>query len=76
MGRFIFPDTVVPNPANPQSLNRYSYCLNNPLKWIDPSGHGDTEWGSIMVPNPYDPAAPWVGFGIRSPISRQIRREQ
>jgi hypothetical protein len=24
---------------NPQSLNRYSYCLNNPLKYIDPSGH-------------------------------------
>jgi hypothetical protein len=20
-------------------LNRYSYCLNNPLKYIDPSGH-------------------------------------
>jgi len=24
---------------NPQSLNRYSYCLNNPLKYTDPSGH-------------------------------------
>jgi hypothetical protein len=29
----------VPDPANPQSLNRYSYCLNNPLRYIDPSGH-------------------------------------
>jgi hypothetical protein len=29
----------VPNPANPQSFNRYSYCLNNPLKYTDPSGH-------------------------------------
>ena len=27
------------DPANPQSFNRYSYCLNNPLKYIDPSGH-------------------------------------
>ena len=26
-------------PANPQALNRYSYVLNNPLKWTDPSGH-------------------------------------
>ncbi len=26
-------------PANPQSFNRYSYCLNNPLKYTDPSGH-------------------------------------
>jgi hypothetical protein len=29
----------VQNPANPQSLNRYSYCINNPLKYIDPTGH-------------------------------------
>jgi RHS repeat-associated protein len=41
IGRFISADTIVPNPANPQSLNRYSYCLNNPLKYIDPSGHSD-----------------------------------
>ncbi|MCP4613910.1 MAG: hypothetical protein GY845_34910 [Planctomycetes bacterium] len=33
------PDTIVPEPFNPQSLNRYSYCLNNPLKYVDPSGH-------------------------------------
>jgi len=39
IGRFISPDTIVPGPANPQSFNRYSYCLNNPLKFIDPSGH-------------------------------------
>jgi hypothetical protein len=29
----------VPDPMNPQSFNRYSYCLNNPLKYTDPSGH-------------------------------------
>jgi RHS repeat-associated protein len=39
IGRFISPDTIVPDPANPQSLNRYSYCLNNPLKYTDPTGH-------------------------------------
>jgi RHS repeat-associated protein len=26
-------------PANPQALNRYSYVQNNPLKYVDPSGH-------------------------------------
>ena len=26
-------------PANPQALNRYSYVLNNPLRYIDPMGH-------------------------------------
>jgi len=29
----------VQNPAYPQSLNRYSYVFNNPLKYIDPLGH-------------------------------------
>ena len=39
LGRFISADTVVPNPHNSQSLNRYSYVLGNPLRYIDPSGH-------------------------------------
>jgi RHS repeat-associated protein len=39
IGRFISAETIVPDPANPQTLNRYSYCLNNPLKYIDPTGH-------------------------------------
>lgn len=30
--------------TNPQSLNKYHYCYNNPLKYNDPSGHyGDGE---------------------------------
>jgi pyocin large subunit-like protein len=29
----------VPNPVNPQSLNRYSYVNNNPLRYTDPTGH-------------------------------------
>jgi RHS repeat-associated protein len=43
IGRFISPDTIVPDFANPQTLNRYSYCISNPLKLVDPSGH-DPEW--------------------------------
>jgi len=38
LGRFISPDPTVPEPGNPQSLNRYSYVENNPLKFIDPYG--------------------------------------
>lgn len=38
-GRFVSADSIVPSPGNPQHLNRYSYALNNPLIYIDPSGH-------------------------------------
>jgi RHS repeat-associated protein/uncharacterized repeat protein (TIGR01451 family) len=27
-------------PRNPQALNRYSYVLGNPLRYVDPTGHG------------------------------------
>jgi RHS repeat-associated protein len=52
MSRFITPDTIIPNPYNPQSMNRYSYCLNNPLNYIDPSGHTSMtydEWLAYMA---------------------------
>ena len=38
LGRFLSPDNFVQMPDNSQSFNRYSYCLNNPLKYTDPSG--------------------------------------
>ena len=39
LGRFIQPDTIIPDLTNSQAWNRYSYTLNNPVKYIDPSGH-------------------------------------
>ena len=39
LGRFIAPDTIVPQPGDPQSLNRYSYARNNALRYTDPTGH-------------------------------------
>jgi len=39
LARFISPDSIVPDPSDPQSLNRYSYCRNNPVMYVDPSGH-------------------------------------
>ncbi|MBR5988819.1 MAG: VCBS repeat-containing protein [Prevotella sp.] len=38
LGRFFSPDNYVQLPDFTQSYNRYSYCLNNPLKYTDPSG--------------------------------------
>lgn len=36
--RFLSPDPFVQSPDNLQNLNRYSYVLNNPLSFTDPSG--------------------------------------
>ncbi len=54
LGRFIQADTVVPEPGNPQALNRYAYAVGNPVRYNDPSGH----W---YGPDRYDPA------GIETP---------
>ena len=38
LARFLSPDPYVQDCTNPQNFNRYAYCLNNPLKYTDPSG--------------------------------------
>ena len=39
VGRFTQADTIVPDAATPAAFNRYSYVINNPLKYVDPTGH-------------------------------------
>lgn len=39
LGRFMSADSIVPNPSFTQDYNRYAYVLNNPLTYIDPTGH-------------------------------------
>ena len=46
MARFIQPDALVPDPADPQSFNRYSYVRNSPLARVDPTGNWDVGFGS------------------------------
>ena len=38
MSSFLSVDNYVQSPENSQNFNRYAYCLNNPLKYTDPSG--------------------------------------
>ena len=58
----IQPDTIVPDPSNPQAYNRYSYVYGNPLRYIDPSGHdprcgpdgifcGNEDWVNPQYPS-------------------------
>jgi RHS repeat-associated protein len=39
LGRFLSVDPVIQFPRNSQSLNPYSYILNNPLSGTDPTGY-------------------------------------
>jgi RHS repeat-associated protein len=41
IGRFISADTMVPDPENSQSFNKYMYVRGNPLRYIDPTGNTD-----------------------------------
>jgi RHS repeat-associated protein len=50
IGLFLSPDIIIQNPDLSINYNRYSYTLNNPLKYIDPSG-----W--YYESNLYDPDA-------------------
>jgi hypothetical protein len=51
LGRFVSADTLVPSPGNPQSLNRYSYCFGNPLRYVDPTGHEIEDYGPFVLEN-------------------------
>jgi len=68
LGRFVQPDTLVPEPGKPQDLNRYTYVRNNPLKYQDPSGHQCTRT--------YDPLTNTYGeqecFGDKTGMGRTL----
>jgi RHS repeat-associated protein len=39
LGRFLSADTIVPNMGDPQAWDRYAYVNNNPVVFVDPTGH-------------------------------------
>ena len=57
LGRFTAADSVVPDPSDGQSFNRYAYVNNGPLSATDPSGHG--------VAVECDPPTPGAGMNMR-----------
>ncbi len=61
-GRFISPDPFVQAPDNLTSLNRYAYCLNNPLTIVDPSGY----WGLGSLISGVKNIGKAIGKGIKS----------
>ena len=50
LGRFLQADPIIQAPHNAQSHNRYSYVLNNPLSFTDPSGFSAwTKWRKPVI---------------------------
>ena len=50
-GRFISPDDIsYLNSETIGGLNLYSYCLNNPIFYVDPDGHAPIPWwGKLLI---------------------------
>jgi len=55
LGRFLSPDPYVQMPDFSQNFNRYSYCLNNPLVYVDEDGESFILVAAII--------GPWMGMG-------------
>ena len=51
LGRFLSPDPIVQAPDLTLSLNRFAYCVNNPLGLTDPSGYSwlSKNWKSLVA---------------------------
>ncbi len=52
-GRFLTEDTYRGSLTNPMSKHLYAYCKNNPVNYVDPSGH----------------KYKWVGYGVQLDLS-------
>jgi RHS repeat-associated protein len=44
IGRFSSVDPVLGNAGNPRSWDRYTYCRDNPILYVDPDGRSITVW--------------------------------
>ena len=53
LNRFLSADTIVPDFRTPQNLNLHAYVNNNPVNWVDPSGHARIKvWVSAFISPP------------------------
>ena len=48
IGRFLQVDPIIQEPYNGQNFNRYTYVLNNPLAYTDPTGY--SFWTEVRRP--------------------------
>ncbi|NJL09102.1 MAG: RHS repeat-associated core domain-containing protein [Methylacidiphilales bacterium] len=68
LGRFLTPDSLIPDPTNGQAWNRYAYVYNDPQNWVDPSGHHPIIIGLGVVGAIY--GAAWAAYGIANEAAK------
>ena len=59
--RFLQPDNFVQDPFNTQNFNRYGYCLNNPLVYVDQNG----EFWHLVIGAVIGGVINWISNGAR-----------
>jgi len=68
-GRFLTRDPFPGWTMAPQTMNRYAYVVNNPVRFMDPLGLECTpapwDWGECE-----DKAEEWVGNNVVEPVAR------
>jgi RHS repeat-associated protein len=60
LGRFIQPDSIVPNPNSPRDLDPYAYAYNCPVGYTDPDGHAPV----LVIASALASAASIVSAGL------------
>ena len=60
MSSFLSADRFVQNPMSAQGFNRYAYCMNNPLRYVDPTGWLSGGGGG----SGYKPVVPYYSNGM------------
>jgi RHS repeat-associated protein len=80
LGRFVTRDIIHGAYTAPQTLNRYTYCLNNPLLYVDPDGripfplHDIGDQGP-PPPKPEPPPLPPLGSGITYEEALELKKQ-
>lgn len=61
LNQFIQPDTIVPDPTQPEDWNVYTYTRDNPVNYTDPTGHDPFNFGYLEG---VSSAAGWIQGSI------------
>ena len=67
-GRFISQDTYRGNSIDPSTLHLYVYCQNNPINYIDPSGHSVATSGIELSAS--------YGIGVKGSLFLAVSKKQ